>query len=339
MTHSEEGVGGFFFFAGDEQFGDPKYSRLIAAFHGAHTYRMLAREATLQYESVICEGTPKDWAVRAAWWKEGLAGCFGDGVRRTDGGRKLELRLPRDRLSELKRLLAAGGTTSLKDLVRAPDLDGSQASEAWGLCHYFLHRGLVNVGEKRVDLARTFERFTEVAIAKPPEELPRAYFQGTTRLPGEHYAAKLEELLGVPVEALEDDYRKYFDSLALPSLGSRSGDTLTSEEAGFEVRRPSGGTWTWRGEDDLDVTEAIRMENARTAVVSVRVEGNATVLPPEDAPEREYEDAERRYLHAVVATPMWTYHIVCGADRDRFDENRPDFERIIRSFKRLPPHN
>ncbi len=398
MTHMEEGVGGFFFAAGDEQFGDPKYARLVAGFHGtfratASTFHVLAHEGTHQYENIICEGTSKDWAVRPTWWVEGLAVYFGDGFRWTKNKKDLEIGIPRDRLSHLKQLIQSGNMTKLKELLRIPHMmfSGFYYSQGWGLCHYMLHRGEdkkgnqkpVKIGDKELVLAPIFEEFFKFVLSKPPDDLVSSYFQGNLMGPAEFYAKKFEELLGVDLDVLEEDYKKYILAMELPSLGKVSGNKFTSLETAFEISKPAGKDWKWNA-DDLEGEEAIRLENAAlTALVRVSPDSNMMNVDlektvdqtemglghklesplidvrepielggdqcfaleytgkemasknPAAAATGKVRDAEQKFRHVIVQTPKRIYHIVCQADKDRFEECRPDFEKILQAFKRL----
>jgi len=312
-TNMEEGVGGYFFASGGEQFGSKEYDRLLAGFHGTfgatgNTYLVLAHEGTHQYQNSICEGTHEDWALRPTWWVEGLAVYFGDGFK-FDKKKNIEIDVPRDRLAQLQQNLRGGqltefgGVKGMPALIRLPHrlYSGFYYAHGWGLCYYLMHRGQdkkgankpVKLGDKEIDLAKVFEDFTDFVVKQPPADVKGRFLQGDWRSAAEHYAGKLESLLGIPGDrtwdVIESDYKDFILQMELKKLGKVKVNTYTSNETFFEVSKPGDSKWKF-DEDSIQGDEAIRMVNdSTTGLIRVSVDGNMT----NDEIEKVADDTER----------------------------------------------
>ncbi|MFC1707296.1 DUF1570 domain-containing protein [Planctomycetota bacterium] len=292
--------------------------RIVSAFHGtfgttSDTRHVLAHEGAHQFQHLLCEGTEQEFMTRPVWWIEGLAVYFGDGYELDRKG-NLIIGIPRDRLVALQRYLSSGGTVMpISEFIRLPHdrfsaMAGMAYPYAWGLCHYFLHRGEANRGRKRrtkatqkpirigkkgVDLRRTFETFFKLVLADPPDKGP------TTGL-HEYYARKFEQTLGVSADALFDDWKRYILALEAKPLGkiARKKDVFVSKELAFEIGRAKG--WQWKPEDCQGL-EAIRIENVDTSgLVIVTAAGNMDNLRPEDLRDRVEQSTGLRLLSTYI---------------------------------------
>jgi hypothetical protein len=283
FTGVPEGVGGFYVSKSPNENAYP--DRIVAAYHGrfgstGDTRLVLAHEGTHQYQHILCAGDENSFAVRPAWWKEGLAVYFGDGYTLDKKG-NLKIGIPRDRLSYLQRAIKAGQVPNemkISDFVR---LDYGTFSRyppsypyAWSLVYYFMHRGEdkkgnqqpVEIGGKKVNLAEAFEKFFKAVTEIPP------FGSQNYGAAGDYYGKKLDDILGFPVDAITDDWKKFVLDLDLPKLGKVQGQTYLSTDAAFSIQKP--GDWRW-DEEDVEGDEAIRIENEKTTgLVKVLVDGN-----------------------------------------------------------------
>lgn len=297
----DEGVGGFYIPESENENAYP--NRIIAAFHGrfgstGDTRLVLAHEGTHQMEHILCAGSEAQFRWRPTWWMEGLAVYFGDGYSLDKRG-NLKIGIPRDRLVMLRKLMKAGivpDKVKLSDFVKW-DLRAYQGYAGiaypygWGLCHYFLHRGEdrkgkqtpVKIKGKEIDLRKAFEDYFKFITDAPPESWK-------PHEAAELYAKKLDEILGMPIDDLTEDWKKYIDSLEVPKLGKVKGAVFESTDASFTIEKPKD--WKWN-EDEATGDEAIVLESADGAArIAVSVDGNMDNASFDEAVS-ELEDAIR----------------------------------------------
>lgn len=127
---ASEGTGGYY---------SPPTKRVVT-FHGRFgdtgtTRTVLAHEATHQFEDMALQGNLYNAPI---WIIEGLAVLFESAEY---DGRKVHIgRVPRDRLTSLKRGLEAGALIPLRQLIRTPQpqFTGYHYAHAWGLIYMVL---------------------------------------------------------------------------------------------------------------------------------------------------------------------------------------------------------
>lgn len=409
FAEEDRGIGGFYRPKSENPNAYP--DRIVAAFHGAFgtgdTREVLAHECTHQMQHILCDGDERSFMVRPPWWMEGYACYFGDGFRFDKKG-NLEIVIPRMRLNSIQTYLKNDGF--LKEwpmskfvrlhLMQYQMMAGLTYPYGWSLVYYFKERGRVPVKgkkgqfeqkpvkimvdgkEREVNLSKVLDDYFAVITKAPPGE--------AMSNPPEYYAKKLDELLGFPVDALMDDWKKFVLELEGPSLGKldKAKKKFTSPEGGFEIDSPGLKGWKWN-EEDCEGDEAIRLENAESSgLVIVEVDGNMENTPLTNDEggseclkdniaagfERFYENCarevdektavagldsawhftytgsqramrpgqkvrsgEQKVWHIIIggATLKRTYQVICVSDKDKFDENKAAFDKIVQSFKLL----
>lgn len=411
FAEEDRGVGGFYRPKSQNINASP--DRIVAAFHGAFgtgdTREVLAHECTHQMQHILCDGDEMSFMIRPPWWMEGYACYFGDGFHFDKKG-NLEIMIPRMRLNSIQQYLKNDGFLKDMPISKFVRLDlrnyqgmaGLTYPYGWSLVYYFKERGRVPVKGKKgqfeqkpvkikvdgkdreVHLGKVLDDFFTVITKTPPPETLTSFGAAP-----EYYSRKLDEVLGFPIDALQDDWKKFVLELEAPSLGKldKSKKKFTSADCGFEVDT-IGGKWKWN-EEDCEGDEAIRLENPdSTGLVAIEVDGNMentpltsdegsgetllgsiesafarsfdspnieknektsiagldhawefiyTGTPRAVRPGQKVRTTEQKVWHIVIggATLKRTYQLIFMADKDKFDENKAAFDKILASFKLL----
>jgi hypothetical protein len=190
--------------------------RLISTYHGGVTWRALAAEVANDYLFSIFAGDAGEFFQRPAWFLRGFSVYTKHLV--VTGPGKFEPRLPGPELELLHAEMSGGGPPFLSDLVRLPQnrLDKVRTAAAWSLVYYLMHRGPeAQVAGKRVNVDVALDGFLAVLAegsgARPVAELE------------DHYSNALQQAVGVPLEALEDDWRAFVLGLREEPASPRAG--------------------------------------------------------------------------------------------------------------------
>jgi len=213
--------------------------RVLATFYKASPDAVpnlegIARGCAFAALHAQCAGPAARFFHRPAWWIQGVAAVFGSG-RRNEADDRTVLDVSQRHLTDLQQHLRVSSTSrpvALSTVLRArlsstSNNYGIPDCYFWGFTYYLLHRAESAAtptasfvtprpitidtpsGPATVDLGSAVRDFWVSATSAPPEAASPSDLS-------EHYLRELQAALGVQVDWLGDDWRKFILELKSP---------------------------------------------------------------------------------------------------------------------------